>query len=47
MRKWKLTHERTIISGRVYDIGFKNIGGGVWEASLKDPPKIIFVDKGK
>ena len=33
-REWILGHLRTIILGKVYDISFKNKGGGVWLASL-------------
>jgi hypothetical protein len=33
-REWMLNHEVTIINGRVYNINFKNLKGGVWQASL-------------
>ena len=33
-REWMLKHLRIIIQGKVYNIKFKNKGGGVWAASL-------------
>lgn len=32
---WMLNHNRITINGRVYNIEFKDLKGGVWEASLQ------------
>uniref|UniRef100_A0A6M3JHX9 Uncharacterized protein n=1 Tax=viral metagenome TaxID=1070528 RepID=A0A6M3JHX9_9ZZZZ len=33
-KEWMLNAETTIIEGRVYRILFKNLGGGVWKATI-------------
>jgi hypothetical protein len=41
-RQWMLEDERTIINGKVYDIAWTNMSGGVWLAQLCSPRKILF-----
>lgn len=33
-REWMTNHNTIIINGTVHSIEFKNLSGGVWEASL-------------
>ena len=33
-REWMLNSERTVVKGKVYDIKWTNMGGGVWKAQL-------------
>lgn len=41
-KEWMLNGERTIIEGRVYDIEWADMKGGVWKARLCKPSKINF-----